>query len=385
MIPFSRQSIDKIDKKNLLKTLNSNFLTQGPKVSQFEKSLKKFTGSKYVLATNSGSSALHVACLALGVKKGDIVWTVPNTFVASANCALNCGAKIDFVDIDKDTFNISVPKLIEKLIVAKKIKKLPKVLIPVHLAGQPTEQKIIKNLSKKFKFKILEDASHSIGARHYGEKVGSCKWSDITVFSFHPVKIITTAEGGAALTNDKKLNYKMKLYRDNGISKKRREFGKTKRRYPWYYEHRVAGFNYRMNDLSASLGLSQLGRINKFLKKRNDIASIYKKHLSELPIKFQKILPHNFSSYHLFIIQIDLDKTKFKYEQIFKRFRNNNFFVNLHYMPIHLSPYFRKLGFKKNDYPNSEKYQKKSFSIPIFYDLKENTITKIVKLIRGLF
>tara|TARA_B100000686_G_C16705245_1_gene925850 strand:- start:280 stop:1443 length:1164 start_codon:yes stop_codon:yes gene_type:complete len=385
MIPYSRQSISVTDCNNVLKVLKSSFLTQGPKVKEFEKKIKKFTGSKFAVATNSGSSSLHIACLALGVKKNDIVWTVPNTFVASANCAINCGAKIDFVDINNETFNISIEKLKNKLILAKKNKKLPKVIIPVHLGGQPSEQKKIWKLSLKYKFKILEDASHSIGAKHYGNRVGNCKWSHITVFSFHPVKIITTGEGGISLTNNKDLNYKMRLFRDNGISRERKSLNKHKKKSIWHYEHLDSGFNYRMNDISAALGISQLKRINQFIKRRNQIAKLYNNLLKDIPIKTQKILPYNYSSYHLFIIQFDLKKTKLTYNQIFNLFRNNNYYVNLHYMPLHLSPYFKKLGFRKNDFPNSEEYQKKTLSLPIFYDLKKISVIKIVNLIKKIY
>ena len=375
MIPYSKQSISKEDARAVLKVLQSNFLTQGPLVEKFENKVNKFCGSKYSVAVNSGSSALHIACLALGVKNGDLVWTVPNTFVASANCAINCGAKIDFVDIDKDTFNISTAALEKKLLLAKKRKKLPKVLIPVHLGGQPTEQKKIWELSKKYKFKILEDASHSIGAKHFGVKVGSNKWADITVFSFHPVKIITTGEGGVATTKSSIYYNKMKIFRDNGIKRLSNN---------WRYEHISVGFNYRMTDIAASLGISQLKKIKKFLIKRNDIAKKYKKLLNSLPIKIQKILPGNYSSYHLFIIQFDLKNLKLTYEKIFKIFRKNKYYVNLHYAPLHLSPYFRKIGFKKGYFPVSEKYGASSISIPIYYDLKLKDQFNVVNLIKRI-
>ena len=374
MIPYSRQSIDTQDKKSVLKVLNSNFLTQGPKVEEFEKKINKFSGSKYAVAANSGSSALHIACLALDIKKGDLVWTVPNTFVASANCAINCGAKIDLVDIDKDTFNISIESLEKKLIEAKKRKNIPKVLIPVHLGGQPTQQRKIWRLSKKYGFKILEDASHSIGAKHHGIKVGSCKWSHITVFSFHPVKIITTAEGGVATTNSKSLEKKMRIFRDNGILRSSKN---------WRYKQIAPGFNYRMNDISVAIGISQLKKIKKFLKRRNEIAKFYKKLLKDLPIKVQKILPENYSSYHLFIIQLDLNHFKFSYNKIFKLLRKKKYYVNLHYMPIHLSPYFKKIGFRKGQYPVSEKYGKTALSIPIYFGLRLNEIKKFIKVLKG--
>ena len=376
MFPYSRHSISREDIKAVSKVLRSNFLTQGPLVKKFENNINKFCGSKYSVAVNSGSSALHIACLALGIKKGDLVWTVPNTFVASANCAINCGAKIDFVDIDKYTFNISIKSLKKKLELAKKKKKLPKVIIPVHLGGQPTQQKEIWHLSKKFKFKVLEDASHSIGARHYGEKVGSCRWSHITVFSFHPVKIITTGEGGIATTNSSAYEKKMRIFRDNGIKRFKNN---------WKYKHVNPGYNYRMSDISAALGISQLKRLGRFLKKRNLIAKKYNYLLKNLPIQTQKILHQNYSSYHLFTIQIDLKKSKISYNRIIKLFRKKNFFVNLHYMPIHLSPYFKKIGFKKNDFPISENYQKNSLSIPIFSDLREKTFLQIINLIKSIF
>ncbi len=376
MFPYSRQSISREDIKAVSKVLRSNFLTQGPLVTKFENNINKFCGSKYSVAVNSGSSALHIACLALGIKKRDLVWTVPNTFVASANCAINCGAKIDFVDINKDTFNISINSLKKKLELAQKKRKLPKVIIPVHLGGQPSQQKEIWKLSKKFKFKVLEDASHSIGSRHYGEKVGSCRWSHITVFSFHPVKIITTGEGGIATTNSSAYEKKMRIFRDNGIKRFKNN---------WRYKHVAPGYNYRMSDISAALGISQLKSLGKFLKKRNLIAKKYNYFFKNLPVQTQKILPQNYSSYHLFIIQIDLKKSKISYHEIIKLFRKKNFFVNLHYTPVHLSPYFKKIGFKKNNFPISENYQKNSLSIPIFSDLREKTILQIINLIKSIF
>ena len=313
MIPYSRQNINKKDILNVIKVLKSNTLTKGPVVKKFEQQISKKFLSKYVVSSNSGTSSLHLACLSIGLKKGDIAWTVPITYAASANCAINCGAKIDFVDICPETLNISVEKLINKLAYAKLKKKLPKVLIPVHLAGQPYEQKKIWELSKKYNFKIIEDASHAIGAKHYGEKVGSCKWSDITVFSFHPVKLITTIEGGVSLTNNKIYYEKMISYRENGIVAEKKLF-KNKPYYQGYYEQISSGYNYRMNEVSAALGISQLKRLNMFIKERNLIAAAYIKELKKLPIKFQKINKYNYSSYHLFIIRFNLSKMK-----LFKR------------------------------------------------------------------
>ncbi len=384
MIPYSRQSINKKDILEVNKVLRSDFLTQGRKVGEFEKLVSKISKAKFGVAANSASSALHLGCLALGLKKNDIVWTVPNTFVASANCAINCGASIDFVDIDKDTWNISLEELKKKLVKAKKKKKLPKLIIPVHFAGQTSEQKKIWELSKKYNFKILEDASHSIGASHKKEISGSCKWSDITVFSFHPVKIVTTGEGGMALTNNPYYAKKMRMYRTNGITQKNFLFKNNKNK-PWYYEHQITGYNYRMNDISAALGISQVKRIKKFVKQRNIIANKYKRSLKNYPVKFQKIEKHNFSSYHLLPIQFDLTKTKKNYISIFKAFRAKKFHVNLHYMPLHLSPYFKKKGFKKGDFKNSENYANTTLSVPIYYGLKNSQITKVINLIKSFF
>ena len=384
MIPYSRQNINKKDVLEVTKVLKSDFLTQGKKVLEFERIVTNISKAKFGVAANSASSALHLGCLALGIKKNDLVWTVPNTFVASANCAINCGASIDFVDIDKNTWNISIDKLREKLIKAKKKKKLPKLVIPVHFAGQISEQKKIWELSKKYKFKILEDASHSIGASHRKEKSGSCKWSDITVFSFHPVKIITTGEGGMALTNNPVYAEKMRIFRTNGITQKNFSIKKNKNK-PWYYEHQNFGYNYRMNDISAALGISQVKRIKKFIKTRNLIAKKYKKILKNYPVKFQKIEKYNYSSFHLLPIQFDLKKTQKNYLSIFRKLRSKNFHINLHYMPLHLSPYFKKQGFKKGDFKNSEDYANTSMSLPIYYGLKNFQIIKITNLIKSFF
>jgi len=384
MFPFSKQSINKKDISSVTKVLNSDYLTQGKQVPKFENKIIKLVKAKYGVAVNSGSSALHVACLALGLKKNDNVWTVPNTYAATVNCAINCGAVIDFVDIDPKTWNISVEKLELKLRSVPK-KKIPKIVIPVHFAGQPTEQKKIWYLSKKYGFKIIEDASHSFGARHFNEPVGSCKWSDITVFSFHPVKIITTAEGGLATTNSKKLADAMRIYTNNGITKNSNLFVFKKKKQPWYYEQQTYGFNYRMNDISAALGLSQIVRFKKFIKKRNIIANLYKEQLNNYPIQFQKIYNYNLSSYHLFVIKFDLKKTKYSYKQIFKKLRSKNIYVNLHYMPIHCSPYFKKKGFKLNQFPVSENYSLTSMSIPIYFDLKVKKVIQISNLIKKFF
>lgn len=377
MIPFSRQFVDKSDVKSVIKSLKSNFLTQGPLVTSFEKEVLKITKAKFAVSTNSGSSALHIACLSLGLKKGDLVWTVPNTFAASANCAINCGAKVDFIDIDKETWNIDVVQLEKKLKKAKIKKKLPQIVIPVHFAGLPSDQKKIWQLSKKYKFKIIEDASHSIGANFFKEPIGSCKWSNVTIFSFHPTKIITTSEGGMALTNDGNISKKMKMYATNGITKDYSSFKYKKNHKPWYYEQHFPGFNYRMSDVAAALGISQIKKLKKFIEQRNKLAKIYNEFLKLPAVKSQKIPKGLKSSFHLYVIRVNSRKSKLSHLEIFKKLRAKNIYVNLHYMPLHLNPYFKKLGFKKGQFPESEKYADEAISLPIYYGLKKSVIKKI--------
>jgi UDP-4-amino-4,6-dideoxy-N-acetyl-beta-L-altrosamine transaminase len=382
MIPYSKQNITNDDIKSVVKVLKSKILTQGKEVVKFEKNIAKFVGSKYSIAVSSASAALHLSCLALELKKNEILWTVPNTFIASASCALHCQAGVDFVDIDEATSNISIDKLKAKLISAKKKNCLPKVLVPVHFAGQPTEQKEIYSLSKKYKFKIIEDASHSLGAFHKKERVGSCKWSDLTVFSFHPVKPITTAEGGIITTNNKKYYEKLIKLRNHGIS---RNYNELKIKSNWYYEQQLLGFNYRMNEMQAALGTSQLKKIKKFNDKRNMIANFYYTHLKKLPIKLPLINKENYSSFHLFVIKVDRNIIKRSYDKIYKDLIAKGLGVNLHYLPVHLHPVFKKLGFEKGDFPISEKHASSAFSIPVFYNLKNNELKKIVKILKKVF
>ena len=377
MIPYSRQHIDKDDIDSVIQVLKSNFLTQGPTVRKFEKKITSILKCKEAIAVNSATSALHIACLALNVLKDDIVWTTPNSFVASANCALYCNAKIDFVDIDKYSLNISIHELEKKLKNSKK-KKLPKVLIYVHLAGNPTEQKKIYQLSKKYKFKIIEDASHAFGASHKGELIGSCKWSHISIFSFHPVKIITSAEGGVATTNN--LNYakKMRLLSSHGITKNNKEFI-IKKAPPWHYEQKYLGFNYRMSDIHASLGLSQINKYKKFNNLRNKLVKKYIDNLKDQNVSFQTINKDSISSYHLFIIIFSEESINIK---VHKRLKKFNYLSNVHYQPIHLQPYYKKLGFKEGDFPNAEKYPKYSLSIPLFPKLSLKHVNKISNIIK---
>ena len=376
--PYNRQAIDSKDIRAVKKVLKSKYLTQGPVVNKFEQAVSKYVGSKFACATNSATSALHIACLSLGLKPGDELWTTPNSFVASANCGLYCGAKIDFVDIDKDHFNIDLKELEKKL-----KKKRPKILVAVHLCGQPTQQEGIKLLAKKYKFFIIEDASHALGASRNRIKVGSCFWSDITVFSFHPVKMITTAEGGMALTNNKKYYKKMQMFANHGITRDKNKLIKKNLGY-WYYEQQLLGFNYRMNEIGAALGLSQLKKLNYFVKKRNILAKNYDKLFKNLPVKSQKILINNFSSYHLYVILLDLKKFKYNYNDIFNTLRNKGVLVNLHYKPIHLNPYFKKIGFKNGDFPNAEDYAKRAISLPLYVDLKFKDQKKITNILKKL-
>ncbi len=385
MIPYSRQQIDNKDIKSINKVLKSKFITQGSQINIFEKKICIKVDSKYGVAVNSATSALHISCLALGLKKKEYLWTVPNTFIASANCGLYCGARIDFVDIDEDTFNISIEKLKKKLILAKKNKKIPKIIVAVDFGGNPYDHKTLYELSKKYKFKIITDASHSLGSKYKNYKVGNCKWSDITVFSFHPVKPITTAEGGIAVTNNKILYDKLKILRNHGISRDVKKY-KKKINHKWYYEQIDLGFNYRMNELQAALGISQLKKLDSFNLKRNKIAKIYKKKLKNLPIKFQKIDKNNFTSYHLFVILFPKSVIKKKiYNEIFNYFLKNKIDINLHYLPIHLHPFFRLKGFKERMYLVSEEYSKRAISLPIFPSLTFQNQNKVIKIIKKVF
>lgn len=381
MIPYSTQTIFNSDIKGVNKVLKSKWLTQGPLVNKFENRLSKIVKSKYSVAVNSGTSALHISCLALGLKPGDILWTVPNTFVASANCGLLVGGKVDFVDININSFNIDTNLLEKKLIQAKEKNKLPKVLVTVHFGGQPTEQDVIWRLSKKFKFKILEDASHALGAFYKKEPVGSCKWSDITVFSFHPVKTITTCEGGAATTNNLELYNKLRIFSNHGITKKK-QFFKIKTNNSWHYEQHELGLNYRMSEISASLGITQLQNLKRFVILRNKVAKLYYKKLKADFIQLPVISKYCISSFHLFVIKI-IGQSEDYHRKFFNFLRKKKINVNVHYIPVHLQPYYRKLGFKENLFKNSEKHATSSISIPIFPSLKKKEMFKIIKLINN--
>jgi UDP-4-amino-4,6-dideoxy-N-acetyl-beta-L-altrosamine transaminase len=370
VIPYGRQDINQADIDAVIAVLKSDFLTQGPVVPAFEKSVADYCGVSHAVAVNSATSALHIACLALGVGKGDIVWTTPITFVASANCALYCGASIDFVDIDSQTYNMSVRCLEEKLILAKEIGKLPKVLIPVHLCGQPCDMASIYALSQKYGFKIIEDASHAIGGKYKGEPIGNCRYSDITIFSLHPVKIITTAEGGMAMTNDAQLAKRMQLLRSHGITRDENDMTHTPDG-PWYYQQIDLGYNYRMTDLQAALGLSQMHRLNEFVTKRHAIANRYDQLLADLPVYTPWQHEDSYSGLHLYVIRLKLAEIGKTHCQVFASLRKLDIGVNLHYIPVYLQPYYEKLGFKVGYCLEAEQYYAEAVSLPMYPNLTE--------------
>ena len=372
-IPYGRQSICDSDIEAVLNVLRSDFLTQGPAVPAFEECVKTHCGAKYALAVNSATSALHLACLALEIGEADIVWTSPITFVASANCALYCGARVEFVDIDPRTYNISVHELTIKLEEAKLKGCLPKALIPVHLCGQSCEMEAIYELSKQYGFKIIEDASHAIGGKYQGQNIGDCRYSDITVFSFHPVKIITTAEGGMAVTNSKSLSDKMVLLRSHGITRDPRLMvGDLDG--DWYYQQIELGYNYRMTDMQAALGISQMSRLNEFVQARHNVAKKYNETLVGLPITLPWQHPDSSSALHLYVIRLQLGKIKNSHREVFKALRDSNIGVNLHYIPVHTQPYYRKMGFSLGDFPEAEKYYTEAISLPMYPDLSDKEL-----------
>jgi len=382
MIPYGRQEITKEDILEVEKVLRSNFLTQGPIVPKFEKKVADYCSSKFAIAVNSATSALHIACLALNLGPNDFLWTSPNTFVASANCGLYCGANIDFVDIDPKTYNMCVDALSAKLIEAEKLGKLPKIVIPVHFAGQSCDMGKIYELSKKYGFKIIEDASHAIGASYHDIKIGSCKYSDITIFSFHPVKIITTGEGGMALTNDEKLSNHMRRLSTHGITKDKELMHPRPNDEIWNYQQIELGFNYRLTDIQAALGLSQLKRVDVYVKIRNKIAEFYNSELNTLNIQLPFHSPKTYSSYHLYPIRIKNNLTPKTQQQIYDALWDKDIAANLLYIPVHRQPYYENLGFKSGDFPQAEQFHREVICLPMFPKLTKEQQTKVVKSLK---
>lgn len=375
MIPYGRQDISQADIDAVVDVLKSDFLTQGPKVPEFEQVVADYCGSKRAVAVNSATSALHLACLALGLGPGDSLWTTPVTFVASANCGLYCGASVDFVDIDPRTYNISPQALEMKLKQAEADGTLPKVLVAVHLCGQPCDMKAIDQLAKKYGFWVVEDASHAIGGKYDGQPVGSCLYSDITVFSFHPVKIVTSAEGGMAVTNDNDLADCMSLLRSHGITRAP-ELMTQEPDGPWYYQQVELGFNYRMTELQAALGVSQMERLDDFVARRHEIAERYNLLLKELPVTLPWQHPDSYSGLHLYVIRVKGDKDS--HRAIFESLREQDIGVNLHYIPVHTQPYYQKMGFRGGDFPEAESYYGEAISLPMFSAMTEHQQDEVV-------
>lgn len=380
-IPYGKQNINQQDMDAVIQVLQSDFLTQGPQVPLFEKTVAEYIGTEYALAVNSATSALHVACLALGLQKGDVLWTSPITFVASANCALYCGADVDFVDIDPQTYNLSVDALQKKLVQAKLENKLPKIVIPVHLCGQSCDMEKIHALSKEYGFHIIEDASHAIGGKYQSDYVGSCKYSDITVFSFHPVKIVTTAEGGMALTNNATLAQKMDLLRSHGVTRNTALMNKETEGL-WYYQQVELGFNYRMTELQAALGVSQMHRLTQFVEKRHTISNKYNEILKDLPIILPYQIPESYSGLHLYVIRLKFGELKVSRKQVFEALRAKGIGVNVHYIPVHTQPYYQNLGFKLGDFPVAEAYYDSAISLPMYPDLTDTQIQYVYESLK---
>ena len=371
MIPYGRQDISDADIQAVVDVLRSDYLTQGPTVPAFEKSIADYCGAQHAIAVNSATSALHIACLALGVSTNDVVWTTPITFVASANCALYCGAQIDFVDIDPRTYNMSVERLAEKLVLAEKTGNLPKVVIPVHLCGQPCDMAGIHALSQQYGFKIIEDASHAIGGKYKDEPIGNGRYSDITVFSFHPVKIITTGEGGMVLTNNATLAKHIRILRTHGITDDPADMSPRAAEEIWNYQQIDLGFNYRITDIQAVLGLSQMLRLDEFVTKRHSIAQRYDELLANMPVITPWQHADSYSGMHLYVIRLKLAEIGKTHRQVFEILRAKGILVNLHYIPVYRHPYYEKMGFSKGYCPEAEQYYSEVISLPMYPALTE--------------
>ena len=382
MIPYGKQDINQADIDAVLEVLKSDFLTQGPMVPRFEQSVAQHVGANHALAVNSATSALHIACLALGLGEGDWLWTSPVTFVASANCGLYCGAKVDFVDIDPQTYNLCPVALKKKLEQAKQEDRLPKVVVAVHLCGQPCNMEAIGTLAKEYGFKVIEDASHAIGGKYQGEFIGNGRYSDITVFSFHPVKIVTTAEGGMAVTNDAGLAEKMNLLRSHGITRDPALMTHAPDG-PWYYQQVDLGFNYRMTELQAALGASQMERLGAFVARRHELAERYNQLLEDLPVALPWQHPDSYSGLHLYVIRLKLDSISCTHREVFESLRSQGIGVNLHYIPVHTQPYYEAMGFEPESFPQSMAYYREAISLPMFQGLTDDQQDEVVSALRN--
>ena len=382
-IPYGRQDINQQDIDAVIEVLQCDWITQGPAIKKFEQTVADYCGVKYAVAVSSATAALHIACLAVGLTKGEILWTSPITFVASANCGLYCGAKVDFVDINPHTYNLSLEELERKLELTSKQGYLPKVVIPVHLAGQSCEMERIYALSQKYGFRIIEDASHAIGASYQGKPVGCCEYSDMVVFSFHPVKIITTGEGGMVLTNQEDLYEKLIRLRTHGITRNPNLMQEESHGL-WYYQQLELGYNYRITDIQAALGYSQMQRLEEFVSRRRFLAQRYNDLLSDLPLTLPWQHPDTNSSWHLYIIRLQVDKINKTHGQVFEGLRQAKIGVNLHYIPVHTQPYYQKLGFRHGDFPQAENYYQEAISIPLYYGLTEKNQDYLIKILKKL-
>jgi UDP-4-amino-4,6-dideoxy-N-acetyl-beta-L-altrosamine transaminase len=381
MIPYGRHDISNADIQAVVEVLESEWLTQGPWVPRFETSVSDHVSCRHAVAVNSATSALHIACLALGLGPGDWLWTSPITFVASANCGLYCGARVEFVDIDPRTYNLCPDALESKLAAAEKAGRLPKVVVAVHLCGQPCDMARIHALSQKYGFRIIEDASHAIGGKYNGEYIGNCRYSDITVFSFHPVKIITTAEGGMALTNSDELAAEMTLLRSHGITRDPEQMTHEADG-PWYYQQVGLGFNYRMTDLQAALGVSQMQRLDAYVARRHELARRYNHLFANLPITTPWQHPDSYSALHLYVIRLRLDRIRKSHRQVFEAMREQGIGVNLHYIPVHSQPHYQRMGFKVGEYPQAERYYAEAISLPMFSALSDSQQDEVLLALR---